>query len=116
MEWTTKIETPIDTSLFDITYNHNGSAHSYINSSLQELRLYNASGNGSSIDFVAKEGVKITDVGCDASGLTITVSPDGKSARIHNTNASSSGNVKVKSISITYSDSSNGYMYELENE
>ena len=101
-----------DTTLFDIYYNHNGSQLSHINS---DIRLYNAGGNGNSIDITAKNGITIKEVSCSSSGLKITISSDGKSAKIHNTNSTSSGNVSVKNFTIKYETSGSGISYKIEN-
>lgn len=96
-----------DTNLFDIKINSNGAEHTYIKAGAQ-IRLYPSSGNGSSINITAKEGVKITDVKVvlasdNAATPTITVNADGSSAMIKNTvNATSKNQVRLTGFTITY--------------
>ncbi len=93
-----------DTNLFDVQYNKNKAGYSYINGS-GEIRLYPGSGNGSSINITAKDGVVIKNVTCTSSGSTgtITIASDGSSAKIHNTiNATSKNQVKITAINIVY--------------
>jgi uncharacterized repeat protein (TIGR02543 family) len=93
-----------DTNLFDVTYNKNSANYSYINGS-GEIRLYPGSGNGSSINITAKDGVVIKNVTYKASGSTptVTIASDGSSAKIHNTiNATSKNQVKITEVKISY--------------
>ena len=93
-----------DTNLFDVIYTKNNANYSYINGS-GEIRLYPGSGNGSSINITAKEGVVIKNVTYTSSGSTptVTIASDGSSAKIHNTiNATSKNQVKITEVKIAY--------------
>lgn len=93
-----------DTNLFDVIYTKNSANYSYINGS-GEIRLYPGSGNGSSINITAKDGVVIKNVTYTSSGSTptVTIASDGSSAKIHNTiNATSKNQVKITEIKISY--------------
>lgn len=104
----------VDTSLFDLEYKCNGAAYSYINQSNKEIRLYPKSGNGSSIQITAQDGVKIKVVKCDTSTPSITISSDGKTATIQNKSTATSGHIKVKSITIEYESKGSGYSYNIK--
>ena len=101
--------------LFDITINSNDSQYRYVKAG--EVRLYPASGNGSSIDIVSKAGVVITKVtyttvASHASDPTVTISADGKTAKIQSTAAS--GQTRLGEITITYEiGSGSGPTYEI---
>ena len=111
-----------DSSLFDIYYKHNNSSsnNAYINSSNGQIRLYPGGGNGSSIEFSAKDGVKITEVTCTVKeGVkpTITVSADGKSAKIHNTVSATSGSnnqSRITGFKVTYELETSGFSYSIK--
>lgn len=93
-----------DTNLFDVIYTKNSANYSYINGS-GEIRLYPGSGNGSSINITAKDGVVIKNVTYTSSGSTptVTIASDGSSAKIHNTiNATSKNQVKITEVKISY--------------
>lgn len=110
-----------DTSLFNIEYKHNKSSsnNAYVNQSNKQIRLYPGDGDGSSIEIKANDGIKIKDVKCKFTQITptITISSDGKTAKIHNTIAKKSGSenqVRVNSITIVYETMTKGYSYKIK--
>ena len=104
----------VDASLFKITVNYNSKTSFYINSS--EMRLYNGGGNGTSVSIdVLNPDFKITGFSvssADNSNLSTTFSDS--LATVQNTNSSTSGNIKLYSLTITY-ESSSSTVYEVNN-
>lgn len=110
-----------DTSLFNMMYKHNkaSSGSGYISASKKEIRLYPGGGNGSSIEITANDGLKIKEVKTSYTKIapTITVSSDGKTAKIHNTTSATSGSENqsiIKSITVVYETLSKGYSYSIK--
>lgn len=104
----------VDSSLFKVTANFNSKTNFYIKSG--EIRLYHGGGNGTSISIeVLNPDYKITSFSIDSADSTsLTTTFSDSLATVKNTNSSTSGNVKLYSLSITY-ESSSSTVYEVSN-
>lgn len=96
-----------DTNLFTIMYKANNGNSSYIKAG-DQIRLYPGSGNGSSIEITAKEGVTIKNVTVSLAQYVspkVTISSDGKTAVIQNKSSASGekeNQSRLNGFEITY--------------
>ena len=115
-----------DEDLFDIQYKKNMSAFGYISTSKSKIKLYpgtDGSGNGTSIEIVAKPGVKITNVTAveDKSDSKHKVAPtitftDGKAVIQNTTNQKEGNQCVLSSFTINYTVGGSSLSYSLEDE